>query len=61
MNPSIQIWQIDDDGNPKPLALQAGSLDDVSRQLPQGLYTTFRTFVNGTRVLDLEHHLARLY
>lgn len=37
------------------------SLDAISRQLPAGLYSTFRTFDGGRRVLDLEHHLRRLY
>ncbi len=37
------------------------SLDAVSRQLPQGLYSTFRTYAGRTRVLGLEMHLSRLY
>jgi branched-chain amino acid aminotransferase len=37
------------------------SLDAVSRQLPDGLYSTFRTYAGRERVLDLEHHLRRLY
>jgi branched-chain amino acid aminotransferase len=37
------------------------SLDAVSRQLPQGLYSTFRTFAAKTKVLGLEMHLHRLY
>jgi branched-chain amino acid aminotransferase len=37
------------------------SLDAVSRQLPQGLYSTFRTYADKTRVLGLEMHLHRLY
>jgi branched-chain amino acid aminotransferase len=37
------------------------SLDAVSRQLPQGLYSTFRTFSGCEKVLDLELHLNRLY
>lgn len=39
----------------------ASSLDAVSRQLPQGLYSTFRTYARRTRVLGLEMHLHRLY
>ncbi len=37
------------------------SLDDAARQVPAGLYTTFRTFENGSRVLGLRWHLQRLY
>ncbi len=37
------------------------SLDVVSRQLPQGLYSTFRTYAGRTRVLGLEMHLSRLF
>jgi branched-chain amino acid aminotransferase len=37
----------------------AESLNDLSLQLPQGVYTTFRTYA-GQRVLRLSDHLARL-
>jgi branched-chain amino acid aminotransferase len=37
------------------------SLDAISRQLSDGLYSTFRTFAERERVLDLELHLRRLY
>ncbi len=37
------------------------SLDAITRQLPHGLYTTFRTFGSRTRVIGLRAHLARLY
>ncbi len=37
------------------------TLDAVSRQLPQGLYSTFRTYADKTKVLGLEMHLSRLY
>lgn len=35
------------------------TLDEVSHALPQGVYTTLRTY-GGNRCLDLPHHLARL-
>lgn len=35
------------------------TLDQVSRALPQGVYTTLRTY-GGNRFLDLPHHLQRL-
>jgi branched-chain amino acid aminotransferase len=37
------------------------SLDVITRQLPQGFYTTFRTMDGGTKVLGLASHLNRLY
>ncbi len=37
------------------------SLDAVTRQLPPGLYTTFRTYDERRRVLGLRAHLDRLY
>ena len=56
-----RLWQIHADAAPAALSLDAGSLDDVSRWLPQGFYSTFRTFGNCTRALELRLHLARLY
>lgn len=37
------------------------SLDAITRQLPSGLYTTFRTYDERRRVLGLRAHLERLY
>lgn len=37
------------------------SLDAITRQLPQGFYTTFRTYGGRKRVLGLRAHLQRLY
>jgi branched-subunit amino acid aminotransferase/4-amino-4-deoxychorismate lyase len=45
----------------RELPLAAASLDEISRLLPQGLYTTFRTYIGGTKVLGLQAHLNRLY
>ena len=36
------------------------SLDAVTRQLPDGYYSTFRTYDNCTRVIGLSAHLRRL-
>ncbi len=47
---------------PAPLALpDMSSLDAITRQLPDGLYTTFRTYGGRARVIGLRAHLARLY
>ncbi len=37
------------------------SLDALTRQLPPGYYSTFRTFDGSKRVLGLRAHLRRLY
>ena len=58
---ALQVWEIKRDRPPVRLNIQAFSLDELSRQLPQGLYSTFRTFAGRTRALDLRHHLERLY
>ena len=44
-----------------PLPMQAETLDEMTRALPQGFYTTFSTSVHGTRVMGLHKHLQRLY
>jgi branched-chain amino acid aminotransferase len=44
-----------------PLETDAASPDELTRRLPRGLYTTFSTNHNGTRVLGLGAHLDRLY
>lgn len=43
------------------LDMVAASLDEVTRQLPEGFYSTFRTFDGGRRILGLSSHLQRLY
>lgn len=37
------------------------SLDAITRQLPDGYYSTFRTYDTCTRVLGLKTHLRRLF
>ena len=56
----IQAWHVTSTQNIK-LQLDASSLDEVTRQLPDGYYSTFRTFDGCTRVLRLTAHLQRLY
>ena len=56
----IQAWQITQTQIIK-LGLVANSLDSITRQLPNGYYSTFRTYDGCTRVLDLKSHLQRLY
>ena len=40
---------------------QQVDLDSITRQLPDGYYSTFRTYGGCTRVLGLTSHLRRLY
>jgi branched-chain amino acid aminotransferase len=44
-----------------PHQTQAKTLDEMTRELPQGFYTTFSTLSNGEKVLGLRAHLQRLY
>ena len=44
-----------------PIQTHARTLDEITRELPQGFYTTFSTLNAGTRVLGMHKHLQRLY
>ncbi len=44
-----------------PHRTQAKTLDEMTRELPQGFYTTFSTLSGGTKVLGFNAHLQRLY
>lgn len=59
--PAISVWQIKEDRNAAISLEDESSLDAITRQLPEGYYSTFRTFDGGTRVLGLTLHLQRLY
>lgn len=56
----MKTYQLNPNGA-RELPLAAANLDEVSRLLPQGLYTTFRTYESGAKVLGLQAHLNRLY
>jgi branched-chain amino acid aminotransferase len=56
----IKTWHITKTQNTE-LQIDAASLDEVTRQLPEGYYSTFRTFDRCTRVLGFDSHLRRLY
>ena len=57
---TVNLWRITPSQNSK-IEINALSLDEVTRQLPEGYYSTFRTFDGGRRVLGLSAHLRRLY
>jgi branched-chain amino acid aminotransferase len=56
----ILAYELTENGA-KALDIRADSADGLTRQLPSGFYTTFRTLAAGTKVLYLHHHLDRLY
>lgn len=43
------------------LDTNSSTLDEATKQLPLGYYTTFRTYAAGTQVAGLRAHLQRLY
>lgn len=58
---TIRVWELYA-GQARELPLpDLSSLDAVTRQLPDGFYSTFRTYDEGRRVVGLRAHLARLY
>ena len=56
----VEAWQIQQTQSVN-LAWHASSLDEFTRRLPEGYYSTFRTFDGCRRVLGLTAHLRRLY
>ena len=57
---SVGIWQVTQNGNTEIHLSNQSSLDAITRQLPDGYYSTFRTYDDCTRVLGLKAHLRRL-
>jgi len=57
-----KVWKLTDENRARRLDISnASTLDNVTRQLPQGYYSTFRTFEGGRRVIGLQAHLQRIY
>jgi len=57
----IRIWKITDTAIEEMHLAGQNSLDAITRQLPEGYYSTFRTYDGGRRVLGMAAHLRRLY
>jgi branched-chain amino acid aminotransferase len=57
---SILTFKIAPAGNLQ-IQTQAKTLDEMTRELEQGFYTTFSTLSHGTKVLGFHSHLQRLY
>jgi branched-chain amino acid aminotransferase len=62
-NYELNVWQVFSHDNFQLLTrhLDLRTLDAVTRQLPQGFYSTFRTFEHCSSALGLKAHLDRLY
>lgn len=60
-NTAIKVWELSKNRVVENELPDQSSLDAITRQLDQGLYTTFRTYAGGKRVLGLRAHLQRLY
>jgi branched-chain amino acid aminotransferase len=61
-NNIIHVWAILVDGQCREATFpDQSSLDAITRQLPDGFYSTFRTYRGGKRVIGLKAHLRRLY
>jgi branched-chain amino acid aminotransferase len=56
----IQTWKIMGSKPEKVRFPDQSSLDEITRQLPDGFYSTFRTYDLCTRVIGLARHLRRL-
>lgn len=57
---NILAFKVDQAGN-LPISTYAKTLDEMTRKLSQGFYTTFNTLSKGTKVLGFHAHLQRLY
>jgi branched-chain amino acid aminotransferase len=55
-----RTWKITQDKTEEIKLSDKSSLDAITRQLPDGYYSTFRTFDGCTRVIGLATHLRRL-
>lgn len=56
----IRTWKITKNNHEEMRFPGQTSLDAITRQLPDGYYSTFRTYDGCTRVLGLSAHLQRL-
>jgi branched-chain amino acid aminotransferase len=57
----VTLWKLTGQGSEEVHLPDLSSLDAATNALPEGLYSTFRTFHHRTHVLDLKTQLDRLY
>lgn len=55
----VKLWKIEEPAKLIEMNLTADSLDDLSEQIPGGVYSTFRTY-RKMKALHLQHHFLRL-
>lgn len=60
MTDEVMCFRVSNKGQLLSIPVNSKTLDEASTRLPQGVYTTFRTFSRHTRVLGLNQHLQRL-
>ena len=60
MPPPILVYKITR-SSVKELQFDLADFDSITTALPKGLYTTFRTYAERTKVIGLQSHLDRLY
>lgn len=60
MSPEILVYKITRSSVDK-LDFDLPDFDSITTALPAGLYTTFRTYADRTKVIGLRSHLDRLY
>ena len=60
MPPEIFVYKITRSSVDK-LDFDLPDFDSITTALPAGLYTTFRTYAERTKVIGLRSHLDRLY
>ena len=60
MVPPIGVWKLTQKGITEIHVQDSSSLDAITRSLPTGYYSTFRTYDNCTRAIGLSAHLRRL-
>jgi branched-subunit amino acid aminotransferase/4-amino-4-deoxychorismate lyase len=60
---ALRVYYLQKGSAPKQMLLSPDEsiLDKVTLRLPQGVYSTFRTYECGKKVLGLQAHLNRLY
>ena len=56
----IRTWKIKKNQHEEIEFSERSSLDSITKQLPEGYYSTFRTYDGCTRILGLTSHLKRL-
>lgn len=56
----IKLFRIEKEQHTSITLPDMSSLDAITRQLPEGYYSTFRTYDVGRRVIGLSAHLRRL-